>query len=294
MPTAVLLAAAGSGTRLGAGMPKALAPLSDGRTLLEHGLETVAQVPDVDVVVVLVPPADQPRAEVTAIVEECALRLGFTASCVPGGAERADSVAAGLAEVARRLGAAPASATPAPDVASAAPALGVASATPAPDVASAAASCSLHDDGTHCRHDPHLVLVHDAARPFTPPAVFAAVVEGLASAKAVIPAVPVTDTVKQVSVDANGAETVVGTPSRAMLRAVQTPQGFDLDALLAAHEQVRRDPELDAAALTDDAMVMEAAGHVVRVVPGHADAFKITTPADLEQAAALIARRSLS
>lgn len=276
MPTAVLLAAAGSGTRLGAGMPKALAPLSDGRTLLEHGLETVAQVPDVDVVVVLVPPADQPRAEVTAIVEECALRLGLTASCVPGGAERADSVAAGLAEVARRLGAAPASATP------------------APDVASAAASCSLHDDGTHCRHDPHLVLVHDAARPFTPPAVFAAVVEGLASAKAVIPAVPVTDTVKQVSVDANGAETVVGTPSRAMLRAVQTPQGFDLDALLAAHEQVRRDPELDAAALTDDAMVMEAAGHVVRVVPGHADAFKITTPADLEQAAALIARRSLS
>lgn len=285
MPTAVLLAAAGSGTRLGAGMSKALAPLADGRTLLEHGLETVAQVPDVDVVVVLVPPADQPRAEVTAIVEECALRLGLTASCVPGGAERADSVAAGLAEVARRLGAAPASATPAPDVASA---------TPAPDVASAAASSSLHDDGTHCRHDPHLVLVHDAARPFTPPAVFAAVVAGLASAKAVIPAVPVTDTVKQVSVDANGAETVVGTPSRAMLRAVQTPQGFDLDALLAAHEQVRRDPELDAAALTDDAMVMEAAGHVVRVVPGHADAFKITTPADLEQAAALIARRSLS
>ena len=276
MPTAVLLAAAGSGTRLGAGMPKALAPLSDGRTLLEHGLETVAQVPDVDVVVVLVPPADQPRAEVTAIVEECALRLGLTASCVPGGAERADSVAAGLAEVARRLGVVPASVTS------------------APDVASAAASSSLHDDGTHCRHDPHLVLVHDAARPFTPPAVFAAVVEGLASAKAVIPAVPVTDTVKQVSVDANGAETVVGTPSRAMLRAVQTPQGFDLDALLAAHEQVRRDPELDAAALTDDAMVMEAAGHVVRVVPGHADAFKITTPADLEQAAALIARRSLS
>ncbi|OFR87254.1 hypothetical protein HMPREF2863_03175 [Micrococcus sp. HMSC067E09] len=276
MPTAVLLAAAGSGTRLGAGMPKALAPLADGRTLLEHGLETVAQVPDVDVVVVLVPPADQPRAEVTAIVEECALRLGLTASCVPGGAERADSVAAGLAEVARLLGAAPASATP------------------APDVTSAAASSCLHDDGTHCRNDPHLVLVHDAARPFTPPAVFAAVVEGLASAKAVIPAVPVTDTVKQVSVDANGAETVVGTPSRAMLRAVQTPQGFDLDALLAAHEQVRRDPELDAAALTDDAMVMEAAGHVVRVVPGHADAFKITTPADLEQAAALIARRSLS
>lgn len=278
MSTAVLLAAAGSGTRLGAGMPKALAPLSDGRTLLEHGLETVAQVPDVDVVVVLVPPADQPRAQVTAIVEECALRLGLTASCVPGGAERADSVAAGLAEVARLLG------TTSP---------GASAAAPAPD-ATSVPPASLPDDGTHPRREPHLVLVHDAARPFTPPSVFTAVVEALASADAVIPAVPVTDTVKQVRVDADGAETVVGTPSRATLRAVQTPQGFDLDALLAAHEQVRRDPELDAAALTDDAMVMEAAGHAVRVVPGHADAFKITTPAHLEQAAALIARRSLS
>ncbi len=269
MSTAVLLAAAGSGTRLGAGMPKALAPLSDGRCLLEHGLEAVAQVPDVDAVVVLVPPEPAPRAEVTAIVEECALRLGLTASCVPGGAERADSVAAGLAEVARLLGASTGQADP-------------------------ASRDPLPDDGARLRREPHRVLVHDAARPFTPPAVFAAVVAALAEADAVIPAVPVTDTVKQVRVDAEGAETVVGTPSRATLRAVQTPQGFDLDALLAAHEQVRRDPDLDAAALTDDAMVMEAAGHAVRVVPGHADAFKITTPADLETAAALIARRSLT
>lgn len=276
MSTAVLLAAAGSGTRLGAGMPKALAPLSDGRSLLEHSLEAVAQVPGVDVVVVLVPPEPAPRAEVTAIVEECALRLGLAASCVPGGAERADSVAAGLAEVSRVLAAGGA--------ASSAPAAGTHPSSPA----------SRPDDGTRLPVDRHLVLVHDAARPFAPPAVFAAVVEALGSADAVIPAVPVTDTVKQVRVDADGAETVVGTPSRSTLRAVQTPQGFDLDALLAAHEQVRRDPELDAAALTDDAMVMEAAGHPVRVVPGHADAFKITTPADLEQAASLIARRSLA
>ncbi|XNZ00390.1 IspD/TarI family cytidylyltransferase [Micrococcus luteus] len=272
MSTAVLLAAAGSGTRLGAGMPKALAPLSDGRTLLEHGLETVARLPQVAVVVVLVPPEAVARAEVTAIVEEAALRLGMTASCVPGGAERADSVAAGLAEVARLLGAT--------DPGTAAPG------TSSPDL--------LPDDGPRLGADRHLVLVHDAARPFTPPSVFAAVVAALGSADAVIPAAPVTDTVKEVRVDADGAETVVRTPSRATLRAVQTPQGFDLDALLAAHEQVRRDPELDAAALTDDAMVMEAAGHPVRVVRGHADAFKITTPADLETAAALIARRSLS
>lgn len=270
MSTAVLLAAAGSGTRLGAGMPKALAPLSDGRTLLEHALETVAQVEGVDVVVVLVPPADAPRAQVATIVEDCAGRLGLTASCVPGGAERADSVAAGLAEVVRLLGAA------------------------APESAAAPAPGPRPDDGIPLRPERHLVLVHDAARPFVPPSVFTHVLEALASSAAVIPALPVTDTVKQVAVDADGAETVVATPPRATLRAVQTPQGFDLSALLAAHEQVRRDPELDASALTDDAMVMEATGHGVRVVPGHAEAFKITTPADLDAATALIARRSLS
>ena len=73
---------------------------------------------------------------------------------------------------------------------------------------------------------------------------------------------------------------------------MQTPQGFDLDALLAAHEAVRRSPAHDPAALTDDAMAMEAAGRPVVVVPGHPEAFKVTTPLDLDLAAAVLARRA--
>ena len=100
MSTAVLLAAAGSGTRLGAGMPKALAPLSDGRSLLEHSLEAVAQVPGVDVVVVLVPPEPAPRAEVTAIVEGRVRfeTLGGGGAGSSGGEEAAEDFAGKLRE----------------------------------------------------------------------------------------------------------------------------------------------------------------------------------------------------
>ncbi|WP_158497117.1 2-C-methyl-D-erythritol 4-phosphate cytidylyltransferase [uncultured Micrococcus sp.] len=241
--TAVLVAAAGSGTRLGAGRAKALVPLADGRTVLEHCLDSLAQVSGVDAVVVLVPPAPEPRSEAEAVVDRWAARHGRNAVCVPGGAERADSIRAGLTVASQRV----------------------------------------DDAGAQGRT---LVLVHDAARPFAPAEVFARVRDALAAgAAAVVPAVGVTDTVKRVE-DRDGAEVVAGTPDRTSLRAVQTPQGFDLAALLAAHEHVRRDPALDAASLTDDAMVMEAAGHDVVLVAGAQAAFKITTPLDLSLAAA--------
>lgn len=254
MPTALVIAAAGAGTRLGAGMPKALVPLADGRTLLRHCLDSVAAAraagAAVDAVVVLAPPAEEDAARVAAEVD-AGPGLGAPVACVPGGAERADSVRAGLAAAADALDA-----------------LGPAA-------------------------GPRRVLVHDAARALTPPAVFAAVEAALdAGAVAVVPGIAVTDTVKQVAPGPGGAEVVTTTPPRAALRAVQTPQGFDLDALLAAHEAVRADPALDAAALTDDAMVMEAAGHPVAVVAGDAAAFKVTAPADLELARLELARRA--
>lgn len=254
MPTALVIAAAGAGTRLGAGMPKALVPLADGRTLLRHCLDSVAAAraagAAVDAVVVLAPPAEEDAARVAAEVD-AGPGLGAPVACVPGGAERADSVRAGLAAAAAALDA-----------------LGPAT-------------------------GPRRVLVHDAARALTPPAVFAAVEAALdAGAVAVVPGIAVTDTVKQVAPGPGGAEVVTTTPPRAALRAVQTPQGFDLDALLAAHEAVRADPALDAAALTDDAMVMEAAGHPVAVVAGDAAAFKVTAPADLELARLELARRA--
>ena len=133
------------------------------------------------------------------------------------------------------------------------------------------------------------VLIHDCARAFTPPQVYHRVLEGLGSespqgvVRAVIPVLPVVDTVKTV----DSAGLVTGTPSRAQMRAVQTPQGFEVAALLAAHERSRSLPAEEAELLTDDAMAMEAAGEPVLTVAGDADAFKVTTPMDLRVARAL-------
>ena len=126
---------------------------------------------------------------------------------------------------------------------------------------------------------PDFVLVHDAARPLTPPALIARVVEALrAGAAAVVPALPLTDTVK--AVDANGV--VLGTPERAGLRAVQTPQGFVTEVLLRAYQRA------GTASFTDDASMVENIGGQVQVVDGDPMAFKITTPLDLLLAEAVL------
>jgi 2-C-methyl-D-erythritol 4-phosphate cytidylyltransferase len=131
------------------------------------------------------------------------------------------------------------------------------------------------------------VLVHDAARPLAPSQladeVAAAVRTG---ADAVVPGVPVTDTVKQV--DAGGR--VVATPDRCTLRAVQTPQGFRRDVLVRAHAAVAAAGPEGRARLTDDAGLCERIGIEVRVVPGAPEAFKITGPADLALAELLLAQ----
>lgn len=127
-------------------------------------------------------------------------------------------------------------------------------------------------------HD--LVLVHDAARPLTPPAMIARVVGALhAGATAVIPALPVADTIKRV--DADGA--VAATVDRADLRAVQTPQGFTAEALNAAYAAAPGE------LATDDAGLIERAGGTVLTVPGDPLAMKITTAFDLRVAQALAA-----
>ena len=133
------------------------------------------------------------------------------------------------------------------------------------------------------------VLIHDCARSFTPPEVYHRVLEGLGTrvaagtVRVVIPVLPVVDTIK--TVDASAV--VTGTPARSSMRAVQTPQGFEVAALLAAHERSRALPPEEAELLTDDAMAMEAAGEPVLTVAGHEDAFKVTTPMDLKVARAL-------
>jgi len=128
---------------------------------------------------------------------------------------------------------------------------------------------------------PDFVLVHDAARALTPPDLVIRVVESLrAGHLAVIPVLPLSDTVKVV--DANG--TVLGTPERAGLRAVQTPQGFATGLLLRAYQQA------GTADFTDDASLVEHIGGHVQVVDGDPLAFKITTRLDLLLAQAIVAQ----
>ncbi|MGW4166145.1 2-C-methyl-D-erythritol 4-phosphate cytidylyltransferase [Streptomyces chartreusis] len=135
-----------------------------------------------------------------------------------------------------------------------------------------------------------IVLVHDAARPLVPVDTVDAVIEAVRDgAPAVVPALPLADTVKEVeSARTPGApEPVVATPDRARLRAVQTPQGFDRATLVRAHETVTDD-------VTDDASMVEQIGPTVVVVPGHEEAFKVTRPLDLVLAEAVLARRRLN
>jgi 2-C-methyl-D-erythritol 4-phosphate cytidylyltransferase len=127
--------------------------------------------------------------------------------------------------------------------------------------------------------DAEFVLVHDAARALTPPSLIVRVVAALQSGHgAVVPALPLADTIK--AVDANGV--VLGTPERAGLRAVQTPQGFRTKLLRSAYERA------GDGGFTDDAAVVELTGAQVQVVDGDPLAFKITTPTDLLLAEALL------
>ncbi len=137
--------------------------------------------------------------------------------------------------------------------------------------------------GVAARKSPDVVLVHDAARAFTPVGVTRSVVQAVqAGAAAAIPVLPVADTVKHV--DSEGV--VVGTADRSRLRAVQTPQAFATDVLLRAYRQ--RD-ETATGLATDDARLVELLGERVHTVPGDPRAMKITTRFDL-----IIAERILA
>lgn len=128
-----------------------------------------------------------------------------------------------------------------------------------------------------------IVLVHDAARALTPPSLVTAVIDAVAAGSdAVIPVLPVADTIK--AVDSSGTH-VTATVDRSTLRAVQTPQGFRRSLLLKAHGAAT------AMDTTDDAGLVERLGLPVAVIPGHTEAFKVTTPFDLLLAEAVWSER---
>lgn len=132
--------------------------------------------------------------------------------------------------------------------------------------------------------DVEVVLVHDAARPLAPAELADSVARAVhGGAEAVVPAVAVADTVKEVDV----AGRVVRTVDRNTLRAAQTPQGFRRETLARAHAEAARVGDL----ATDDAGLVERVGGQVVVVPGADEAFKITRLVDLAFAEALLAKQ---
>jgi 2-C-methyl-D-erythritol 4-phosphate cytidylyltransferase/2-C-methyl-D-erythritol 2,4-cyclodiphosphate synthase len=117
------------------------------------------------------------------------------------------------------------------------------------------------------------VLVHDAARPLASGELGKRVIDALAAGDVVvIPALSVTDTIKEV----DAANYVVSTPNRERLRAVQTPQGFARETLVKAHMQ-----NIEA---TDDGALVEAMRGKVKLIEGENRALKITNPEDLASA----------
>mgnify|MGYP001788048681 CR=1 FL=1 len=152
-----------------------------------------------------------------------------------------------------------------------------------------------------------VVLFHDAARCLPPPTAIARVIYAVrAGNPAVIPALPVTDTIKAVcparpqgeiaATPAAGAtaapanaplcaptqvEPVRETVDRRRLRAVQTPQGFERETILRSHQLGAQAAASESSAASDDAGLAEQAGYPVVVVPGDTLSFKITAPIDL-------------
>ncbi|WP_315098864.1 2-C-methyl-D-erythritol 4-phosphate cytidylyltransferase [uncultured Cellulomonas sp.] len=241
MSVAAVLTAAGSGSRLGHALPKALVPLG-GQSLVVHAARNLLAARAAGDARVRVLVVTAPAFHVAAIADELAVLADQVALLVvPGGATRQASVAAGLAALV----------------------------------------------GDPRGQDVDVVLVHDAARPLAPPSLVARVIDAVRDGHpAVVPGLPVTDTVKRVAPHRGvTVEPVVETVPRAELRAVQTPQGFTRELLLRAHAHGADDAHDEALAASDDAGLVERLGEPVWVVAGDERAAKITTARDLAIAA---------
>jgi 2-C-methyl-D-erythritol 4-phosphate cytidylyltransferase/2-C-methyl-D-erythritol 2,4-cyclodiphosphate synthase len=204
---AAIIAAAGSGERFKAKIPKALIHLGD-KTLLEHAIARIAPV--VQQIIVTAPAGYEDQIQTL---------VGDGVVVVTGGATRSESVRIGLSAV---------------------------------DSAA------------------DFILVHDAARSLASTGLAQTIIASLQSGEvAVIPGLAEVDTVNVIGSDGY----VLSTPDRAMLRTIQTPQGFQAAILREAHQQ--------SGEATDDATLVSKLGHKVKVITGEEAAMKITTPADL-------------
>ncbi len=119
----------------------------------------------------------------------------------------------------------------------------------------------------------NIVLIHDGARPFVTEDIIKDGIESVTETKATITAVPVKDTIKTI----NTNNEVESTPARNTLWSVQTPQFFEYALLINAYENFQH----SSMEITDDAMLVENLGHIVKVINGSYENIKITTPEDL-------------
>jgi 2-C-methyl-D-erythritol 4-phosphate cytidylyltransferase / 2-C-methyl-D-erythritol 2,4-cyclodiphosphate synthase len=133
--------------------------------------------------------------------------------------------------------------------------------------------------------EPHLVLIHDGARPFVSASVISHVIAHLDRHPAVIPALPVTDTLKRAK-----GNVVAETVDRAGLWAVQTPQGFRFEAIVDAHARAGAAAEQT---FSDDASIAEWAGIEVALIPGAPDNTKVTSAGDIAAADLRLRREAL-
>lgn len=228
----LLIAAAGSGRRMGASINKLLLPVA-GRAVLAWTLEAALACPAIAWIGVMGQPEDEEAIQALLT----AARPPLPVRWIVGGATRQESVRLGLAAL--------------------------------PLEAEA-------------------VLIHDGARCLATPELFSrcarALVEAMEIGAGLIAATPVSDTIKQV--DSRGW--ITGTPDRQHLWAAQTPQGFAVRQLRAAHRQALE----DGWSVTDDAALYERLGLPVRVLDAPASNIKVTTPFDLSVAEAVLRARA--
>ena len=269
MRVAAVVVAAGKGTRFGSRGAKALERLS-GEPLFVRSARAMAESGVVDRIAI-VAPADRIE-EFEGILQ--AVPLGRAADSLGGTAGPAKGVADGLGQAASIEGAAGRIEV---DV--------VGGGRTRQESVARGLDRVFEAYGPAASSD--CVLIHDAARPLVPGAVIRRVVDALAAGHpAVVPALPVADTIKRVERIADGEagadlERVVETHDRTLLRAMQTPQGFHLDAVLRAHRDFAEKGEEEASAAPDDAALVEAAGLPVVLVRGSERSMKITRPIDL-------------
>lgn len=287
-----VLTAAGSGTRLGCDQPKALVPVG-GQPMLLHAARGLLNA-GVDGIVITAPATHIQQFE--AALAPLRASASHTEShgdhhTEPPGAHSPQGTATVTPPLLSSLTPQPgpsASEKPAPRAPERYAPIRIVEggATRQASVAAGlAAVASICEELGRPQGDEDVILIHDAARALTPPAMIHRVIDAvLAGSSAVIPALPVADTLKVINRDTATATTigsVHATADRSALVAVQTPQGFPWHVIRDAHERSAHLNHDETHAATDDAGLVESLGGHVDIVPGDSEALKITTPWDL-------------